>query len=59
VYDGETCVGWCQYGSPAELPTINNPKAYLRELTELPDRRIGCIFTGKGHRRSGVAGAVS
>ena len=53
VYDGETCVGWCQYGSPAELPTINNAKAYLRELSELPDWRIGCIFTGTGHRRSG------
>lgn len=58
VYDGETCVGWCQYGSPAELPTINNPKAYLKELNELPDWRIGCIFTGKGHRRSGVARAA-
>jgi hypothetical protein len=34
VYDGETCVGWCQYGSPAELPTIKNSKAYVRELTE-------------------------
>lgn len=58
VYDGETCVGWCQYGSPAELPNINNRKAYLRELNELPDWRIGCIFTGKGHRRSGIARAA-
>jgi GNAT superfamily N-acetyltransferase len=58
VYDGGTCVGWCQYGSPAELPTINNSQAYLRELNELPDWRIGCIFTGKGHRRSGVARAA-
>ncbi|NNM97345.1 MAG: GNAT family N-acetyltransferase [Candidatus Dormibacteraeota bacterium] len=55
VFDGETCVGWCQYGSPAELPRINNQKAYEKELIELPDWRIGCIFTGKGHRRSGVA----
>jgi hypothetical protein len=58
VYNGATCVGWCQYGSPAELPTIKNPKAYMRELTELPDWRIGCIFTGKRHRRSGVARAA-
>lgn len=58
VYEGNRCVGWCQYGSPAELPTINNPKAYLKDLTELPDWRIGCIFTGKGHRRSGVARAA-
>lgn len=55
VYDGEECVGWCQYGSPAELPTIKNRAAYSRELDELPDWRIGCIFTGRGHRRRGVA----
>jgi hypothetical protein len=55
VYDGEECVGWCQFGSPAELPTIKNLAAYSRELDELPDWRIGCIFTGKGHRRRGVA----
>ncbi len=55
VYDGETCVGWCQYGSPAELPNIKNTKAYLGALKDLPDWRIGCIFTGKGHRGSGVA----
>jgi GNAT superfamily N-acetyltransferase len=58
VYDGADCVGWCQYGSPAELPTIKNPKSYNKELTELPDWRIGCIFTGKGHRREGVARAA-
>lgn len=58
VYDGEECVGWCQYGSPTELSTIQNRKAYDKELTELPDWRIGCIFTGKGHRRSGVARAA-
>lgn len=58
VYDGEDCVGWCQYGTPAELPTIKNIKAYEKGLTERPDWRIGCIFTGKGHRRTGVARAA-
>lgn len=58
VYDEDECVGWCQYGPPAELPTIKNPKAYNKELVELPDWRIGCIFTGKGHRRGGVARAA-
>lgn len=58
VYDGGECVGWCQYGTPAELPTIQNRKTYDRELTGLPDWRIGCIFTGKGHRRAGVARAA-
>ena len=58
VYDGDECVGWCQYGAPAELPTIKNSKAYDAELTDLPDWRIGCMFTGKGHRRTGVARAA-
>jgi GNAT superfamily N-acetyltransferase len=58
VYDGDECVGWCQYGPPAELPSIKNPKAYQSELAELPNWRIGCIFTGKGHRRAGVARAA-
>jgi len=58
VYDGEECAGWCQYGSPAELPTIKNRAAYSRELDELPGWRIGCIFTGRGHRRQGVARAA-
>jgi hypothetical protein len=58
VYDGDECVGWCQYGLPAELPNINNPKAYAKGLGEMPDWRIGCIFTGSGHRRSGVARAA-
>jgi len=58
VYSGAECVGWCQYGSPAELPNIQNAKAYAKEVRELPDWRIGCIFTGKGHRREGVARAA-
>jgi len=58
VYDGDQCVGWCQYGAPAELPNIKNPKAYEKELSELPDWRIGCLFTDKGHRGEGVARAA-
>ena len=58
VFDGEECVGWCQYGAPAELPNIQNQRTYgagLSDSADLPDWRIGCIFTGKGHRRAGVA----
>ncbi len=58
VYQDDRCVGWCQYGSPAELPNIKNPAAYEKALVELPDWRIGCIFTGKGHRGQGVARAA-
>lgn len=55
VYYRDQCVGWCQYGPPAEVATIKNPKAYQKELVELPDWRIGCLFTGAGYRRKGVA----
>ena len=55
VYDGDECVGWCQYGSPSQLPNIKNARAYGQGLHEAPDWRIGCIFTGKGHRGKGVS----
>lgn len=57
VYLDGQCVGWCQYGPPAEVATIKNPKAYEKDLFELPEWRIGCVFTGNGHRRRGVARA--
>jgi hypothetical protein len=57
VFSGDDCVGWCQFGSPAELPRIKSRAAYEKGLTELPDWRIACNFVGKGHRRKGVAGA--
>jgi GNAT superfamily N-acetyltransferase len=58
VYAGGECVGWCQYGSPPELPNINNRAAYHKALQALPDWRIGCIFTGSQHRGAGVARAA-
>lgn len=58
VYDGDECVGWCQYGPPAEIPNIKNPKAYAKDASDAPDWRIGCIFTGSRHRRNGVARAA-
>lgn len=63
VYDGAVCVGWCQYGTPEELPNIKNRKKYDAELEQLPTWRIGCIFTagkrrGEGVARAGVRGAL-
>jgi GNAT superfamily N-acetyltransferase len=58
VYDGDRCVGWCQFGMPQELPNIKNRKAYDRELHDLPDWRIGCIFTNPKDRGKGVADAA-
>jgi GNAT superfamily N-acetyltransferase len=58
VYDQDQCVGWCQFGSPAELPNIKNPRTYAKDLVALPAWRIGCIFTGSRHRNRGVARAA-
>lgn len=58
VFAGSECVGWCQFGSPEELPRIHNQRAYLATDSALPDWRITCIFVGKGHRGKGVASAA-
>jgi GNAT superfamily N-acetyltransferase len=58
VFDAEQCLGWCQFGSPEELPRIKSRAAYERDLTTLPDWRIACCYVGKGHRRQGVAAAA-
>jgi len=58
VYDGDECVGWCQYGSPSEVSSIKNLATYQRGLVELPAWRIGCIFTGSRHRGRGVSRAA-
>lgn len=58
VYQDSECVGWCQFGSPQELPRIHNQRAYLATEPALPDWRITCFFSGKGHRGNGVAAAA-
>ena len=58
VYDGDRCVGWCQFGSPPELPNINNRRTYDRGAGGPPDWRIGCIFTNAKDRGKGVAAAA-
>jgi GNAT superfamily N-acetyltransferase len=58
VYVGADCVGWCQFGSPKELPRIHNERAYMATNPTLPDWRITCFFSGKGHRGNGVAYAA-
>jgi GNAT superfamily N-acetyltransferase len=58
VFDGEDCVGWCQFGVPGEVPRIKNRAAYEKGQTTSPDWRIACCYVGKGHRRQGVATAA-
>jgi GNAT superfamily N-acetyltransferase len=55
VYDGSTCVGWCQFGSVEELPRIKLKRAYQEGGEALPDWRITCFFVDRDHRHQGVA----
>ncbi len=58
VFDGDDCLGWCQFGAPEELPKIKNRPAYEKGATTPPDWRIACCYVGKGHRRAGVSTAA-
>ena len=58
VMAGETCLGWAQYGSVAELPMIKNRKEYEATGAARPDWRVTCFFVDRGHRREGVAGVA-
>lgn len=53
AFEGDACVGWCQCGSPDELPRIKSRAACERTATALPDWRIACCYVAKGHRRQG------
>jgi GNAT superfamily N-acetyltransferase len=55
VMDDGDCVGWCQFGSPAELPRIKSRRAYDEGAAAAPDWRITCFFTDSRHRHRGIA----
>ena len=58
VLDGDVAVGWCQYGTPEELPSIYHRKEYDAGLVRPPDYRITCFFVDRRYRRNGVAAAA-
>lgn len=58
VFDGDLAVGWCQYGTPEELPGIHHRKDYEAGLVVLPEYRLTCIFVDKACRKKGVAAAA-
>ncbi|SDK37171.1 GNAT family N-acetyltransferase [Nonomuraea jiangxiensis] len=53
-----TAQGWCQYGSPDELPGIKHRRAYHKDAPPRPDWRITCFYVDKRHRGQGVARAA-
>jgi GNAT superfamily N-acetyltransferase len=61
VYEGDACVGWCQFGVPDELPRIKSRRAYEAGLEGPDDRsdwRITCFYVNKGQRGQGIAAAA-
>lgn len=55
VFDGSDAIGWCQFGSPAELPNIKSRKAYDVGAGAPPAWRITCFFVDRERRKTGVA----
>ena len=55
VFDGDRAIGWCQYGSPDELPNIYHRKEYEAGLVQSPDYRLTCFFIDRDYRRDGVS----
>ena len=55
VFDGDVAVGWCEFGSCAELPNIYHRKQYDAEADLTPDFRITCLFVDRRYRRRGVS----
>ena len=47
--------GWCQFGSPAELPKIKHRREYDRDAPPRPDWRITCFYVDPRHRGQGIA----
>lgn len=58
VYDGATCVGWCQFGTPEELPRIKHLRVYIEGSFAPPQWRITCFFVDKAYRGQGVSSAA-
>jgi ribosomal protein S18 acetylase RimI-like enzyme len=53
-----TAQGWCQYGSPEELPSIKRKREYDKDAPPHPHWRITCFYVGTKHRGHGIARAA-
>ena len=47
--------GWCQFGSPEELPGIKHLREYDKDPPVRPDWRITCFYVDRRHRGQGIA----
>lgn len=53
--EGGAAQGWCQYGSPDELPGIKHRRMYDKDAPPRPDWRITCFYVDRRHRGQGIA----
>ena len=53
-----TAQGWCQYGSPEELPSIKHKREYDKDAPPHPHWRITCFYVDNKHRGQGIARAA-
>lgn len=59
VFDADgVAQGWCQFGSPAELPRIKHRREYDKDAPPFPDWRITCFWVDSKHRGQGFARAA-
>jgi GNAT superfamily N-acetyltransferase len=56
--DDGVAQGWCQYGSPEELPNIKHGREYRKDAPPWPDWRITCFYVDTKHRGHGIARAA-
>lgn len=56
--DDGAAQGWCQFGSPEELPRIKHRREYEKDAPPYPDWRITCIYVDRNHRGQGIARAA-
>jgi GNAT superfamily N-acetyltransferase len=55
VFDGDTAIAWCEYGTVEELPNIHHRKQWEQSVVRMPDYRITCLFVDRDYRRKGLA----
>jgi len=59
VFDGDTAIGWCQFGPGTMIAPRNKfKKTYFQGLESQPDWRITCFFVDRKYRGQGVSNAA-
>ena len=48
VFDGDDCVGWCQFGAPGEVPRIKSRAAYEKALRPRPTGGLRATSSARG-----------